>query len=239
MRQTLTKLTLAAACVVAAAPGVAEAQPWANWSLPSACGTDPVSGTLGVSSVQFTGTYSGVQDASGADCPGPISQTASQGDNYWNRAGNPSGAYAVTPSNLSFIQFITNGQGGTITFAQAVIDPYIALISVGQPGLATTLTFSDVFTVVSSNNSVANLAYWDVAPGSFSIGANGKSLTGNEFSGLLQFKGTFNSLTIATTGEDWHGFTVGVAAVPEPSSIALIVGGFAALGLAAQRRRRA
>ena len=72
----------------------------------------------------------------------------------------------------------------------------------------------------------------------------GLTLNGNEFSGLLQFTGTFTSITVTTTNtENWHGFSVGVDGiannvVPEPSTYALFSAGLVGLAALSRRRRR-
>lgn len=224
-------------CVVAATPVAASAQAWANWSN-AACGVS-ASGSFGSTTVTYTGGFNAMQKADGSDVCNSISQSGGKGNNYWTVDGtNNSGAYAVTPDNVSFIQY-SPAASGTITFSQAVIDPYIALISVGQPNLQTTLTFSDPFTIISRNNTLGTMGYWDAAPDVNSF-VSGNTIVSTEFSGLIQFKGTFNSLTIATTGENWHGFTVGaVSVVPEPTSVALMAFGLVGLGVVVARRKRA
>lgn len=217
MNKAFTASLLLAVCGVVTTPDAVEAQIWANWSLPSSC-TGSVTGSFGAGSVSYAGGYSGVQDASGADCGGPISNPS--GDDYFS----PTSPYSPLPTNQSFIQLIGQSSG-TITFGAPVAYPYLALISVGQSGNSITYSFNKPFSVVSDNTSSA--AYW----GTGSYFTTGNSITGTEFSGVLKFEGTFNSLTFSTgVSENWHGFTVGADdfagdVVPEPTTFALMLSG--------------
>ena len=64
-------------------------------------------------------------------------------------------------------------------------------------------------------------------------------VSGQEGNGTIQFQGTFNSISsINPNSEYWYGFTVGtVSAVPEPSTWAMLLLGFAGMGFMAYRRR--
>ena len=228
MKTSFSVLALTIAAVAFAIPTVALAQTWANWSLPTTCGGS-VSGGLAT----YTGTYNAVQNSSGEVACGTI---YGGGNNFWL----PVAPYSPTPNNISFIQFILAGGPNTITFNQAVIDPYIALVSVGQTPEAAwvTYSFTNAFSVVSDNTVMS--AFWGT--GSYST-PNAMTLVGNEFSGVLQFSGSYaagQSLTFTVrNNEDWHGFTVGArSVVPEPSTYALMSVGFIGMGFAASRRRR-
>ncbi len=219
-RSSLRRIRLSAAVALfAATPQLASAQVWTSWNSANA---GNVFGTIGATSVVFTGTYDSYENST-------------TGFNYWQ----PNGAYTqnslIGPTNAGLIRFRGNGGSGTIFFSNAVLNPYIAFNSVGQPGVPVTYDFgTSAFTVLSNNN--AGGAFW--GPGSFST--SGNVLTGNEFSGVAQFSGVYNSISFRASGEDWHGFTVGVGSnvVPEPSTYVLMAAGLAGLAVAARRRRR-
>ncbi|MEO7455013.1 MAG: PEP-CTERM sorting domain-containing protein [Gemmatimonadaceae bacterium] len=214
---------IAAVVAAAAAPATASAQTWTTWTSAT---PGIFNGVLNGSSVTFTGNYVGGNLSSG-------------GTDYYN----PSGAYTQggltspnTGGNVGFIQF-DSPVTGSLTFGSPVSNLYMALISVGQPGYGVTYTFDQAFTVLSNNNT--SCAYWGC--GSYTVAGN--TLTGYEFSGTLQFAGTFNSLSVTTDpNENWHGMTVGadVTATPEPASLVLMGTGLAGIaGFATRRRNRA
>ena len=164
------------------------------------------------------------------------SQFGNQGSYYYTGFnGGPSpytnSLVANAPSATDIIALagqtnapITN----TITFSAPVTDPIMDIVSLGQQGQSSNYDFNIPFTILSQG------------PGHFGGLNNGLSnpfgnrLTGFEGNGVIQFKGTFTSISfVASPAEYWGGFNVGVAAVPEPSAVVAL-----GLGLTVLLRRR-
>jgi len=65
---------------------------------------------------------------------------------------------------------------------------------------------------------------------------SGSTVSGLEGNGSIAFLGTYTTITFTTPEyESWYAFTVG-SAVPEPSTWAMMMLGFAGLGYGAFRR---
>lgn len=123
----------------------------------------------------------------------------------------------------------------TLSFDAPVSNVLMLIFSLGAPGEASTLTFSQPFQILSSQNV-------------FTSGVDGKggyTLTGFEGNGLIQFLGTYSSLSWDVSApEVFSGFNVGFtstpyippAPVPAPPALWLFVLGL--LGIGAIRRKR-
>jgi len=124
----------------------------------------------------------------------------------------------------------------TITFSQAVVNPVIAIWSLGQGNMNTLFHFDQTFSVVAGGPSAEY--------GGSGITQNGQWVQGLEGNGVIQFSGALTSITFTNPNfENWYGFTVGQAGlsggVPEPITWGLMLMGFAGIGGALRACRKA
>jgi len=133
-------------------------------------------------------------------------------------------------------------QGGNATvntfhFSQAVLNPYIAVFSVGQTGVPVSFNFLDgaSFTLLSQG-----AGHWG---GGSLTQLSPSVLSGREGNGVLKFSGSYTDISFTTPqSEYYYGATIGVAsvtAVPEAATWGMTLAGLALVGLLARRRRAA
>jgi hypothetical protein len=141
---------------------------------------------------------------------------------------------ANLPGNSDIVQLNQAGRN-TVFFAEPVTDPIMLVLSLGQPGNYTvSYRFDQPFSILSSGS-----ANWGGNPLG-TLTQTGSVLTGLEGSGVIQFSGTFDSITWdSSPGENWHGFTIGLAgneSVPDAGSTLVLLGsGLALMGMARRR----
>jgi PEP-CTERM motif len=236
-------LSLAGAAFVAMAqPASAAVVYWTDWI--SATVGSPTGGSAGGTislpgGTTITVTYSGEVTSETA-----INGSATSGYPSWLPATTYADGTVVQDAPTYRDIIAQNGGAGTgvntITFSQPITDPVMAIWSLGDGNDDANYTFSgaEPFTIIAGGPSNEY--------GGSSIVPNGgaDSVTGAEGNGTLQFVGTYKQITFTNTKfENWYGFTLGVdglapPAIPEPSTWAMMLIGFAGLGYAGYRASR-
>ena len=211
-----------------AAPASATTINWVQWSTSYTAGqtTGSASGTISTSpSVNLTYT-------------GEVQSVFPLG-NYPSWGPSPTfdaGGLNAPPSTGGIVQLIggPNTLTDTITFSAPVTNPYIAIWSLGQTGVNASFNFNATPVLDSGGGSNEY--------GGSTISVVGNNVYGIEGNGVVQFNGTFTSISWTNpVYENWYGFTVGIAnvasnEVPEPLTLSLFGAGL--IGAASLRRRR-
>ena len=149
---------------------------------------------------------------------------------------------ANAPVNANSIVVLNGGSNGTNTlkFSEAVVNPVMAIYSLGGSGINASFVFDQTPTLVVGGPADGYGSPL-VVSGNTVSGPN--TTWGNN--GTIQFIGTFTQLTWTNPqSESWYGFDVGIvntaaAAVPEPASGALLLVGLLSAGFLSRRRRSA
>jgi hypothetical protein len=216
---------LLGACAVSTS-GLAHADTiaWTNWSSATSGNPGSATGTIGSINVSYSGQTSGLTNVPS-----------------WGPASTfTGGLVGNAPPHTPTIQ-LEGGSGitETITFSSTVVDPIFAIWSLGQGAAPASFDFS------SKGGQSFNLLGGGPSAefGGTALTAIGSVVHGTEGNGLVQFNGSFDSITFTTPNfENYYAFTVGYDAtltgggptpgpVPEPATLSLFGLGIAALPL--------
>ena len=195
--------------------------------------TDWTSATVG-NPGSAAGTLNGVQVTYSGEVGGSVLNGQS---NIW--APNSSfigGTVTTSPSIVGDDIRLAGAFTGTntLTFGTPLVNPVFAIWSLGQPGLAASFTFNATPTLQAGG---PNSQF-----GGQTITVLGNVVSGSEGNGVVQFTGTFGSISWTNTFENFYAFTVGlngpIGAIPEPETYAMLLAGLGLLGFAARRRKQ-
>jgi hypothetical protein len=176
---------------------------WTNWSVVTSGQPGSAEGTILAPSGNVQVTYGGELR--------PDSETQTGTSNVWNPITSYTSATVKNgPPNAGIIALSGAGElTQTITFSAPVRDPLVAVWSIGFGSLGIPATWE--FDTPPAVLSVGPSATW---PFGSKLTVTGNSVTGNEGNGVLQFFGTFTSLSFTVPTPEiapgYSGFTVGI-----------------------------
>jgi len=219
----VSALLLAACAISTSALAHADTIAWTNWSSATSGNPGSATGTIGSINVTYSGQTSGLTNVPSWT---PVSTFTG-------------GLVGNAPPHTPTIQL----EGGsaiteTVTFSSTVVDPVFAIWSLGAPGSPASFDFS------SKSGQAFNLLGGGPSTefGGSALTSTGSVVRGVEGNGLVQFNGSFDSISFTTPNfEDYYAFTVGYDAtltgggtpgpVPEPATLSLFGLGLAAVPL--------
>jgi hypothetical protein len=218
----LRALALAAGLALVVTPAASAATiTWTTWTSATVSGAGTATGSAGTVGVGYTGEVHGPGTVLGA------------GDNSvgFGTPWSPTSTFAdgVHVANAPIDGNMIGLTGGdndvnTILFSQTVINPVMAIFSLGG-AVAAEFAFIGATPVIRSGGLATPCC------GGSTITSDGSSIEGFEGNGTIQFMGSFTSISWTNpTFENYYSFTVGYAAVPAPGALAMVGLGLAALG---------
>lgn len=194
---------------------------WTDWLSAATGRPGSASGTVNGVGISYTGENIGTVTNGSSPIWAPNSSFI----------GGTSTDSPSTVGDAIFLNGIFTGTN-TITFDTPVVNPVFAIWSLGAPGFAASFAF-DITPTLEAGGPNAQF-------GGSSITVSGNTVSGREGNGVVEFTGTFSSISWTDTFENFYGFTVGLNGatppppLPEPGTTALFGLGLAAL---AWRRR--
>jgi hypothetical protein len=197
---------------------------WTDWTSATAGAPGSAAGSLGGVGVSYLGEL----DAA------VINGTS----NIWAPNSTFTGGTVTASPSVVGDDIRLNGTftgTNTITFASPLVNPVFAIWSLGAPSVPASFIFNATPTLEAGG---PNSQF-----GGSSITVLGNVVSGNEGNGVVQFTGTFSSISWTDTFENFYAFTVGVnggsppPGVPEPGTLILLGLGLAGISVWHRRKR--
>jgi hypothetical protein len=214
------KILIVLATFMAATSSAMATTIWTDWTDISLGDPGSANGSLGSTLVSYSGEATGNSNIAGTST-------------IWNpETTYVGGVVDTSPDSVGdHIALDGSSNTGTINFSAPIVDPVIAIWSLGRPGSSASFTFQQTPTfVVGGPNSQF---------GGSAIVVDGNLVSGNEGNGVILFSGEFSSISFTSTNESWYAFTVGAngepAVIPIPAAAWLFGSGL--LGLLGLARR--
>ncbi len=193
-----------------ASTAVADTYNYVNWTA-----ADPNSGTAsgiiplagdgdGGVAVTFTATS---PDGGPGTLYGAQTGEDPSAQNYWTPASTYESAQVENAPPSSDLIQLSGGDDDTytVTLSEPIVDPIMAIVSLGAGGAPTTYNFDSPFTIVSQGTDP-----WGGSDTAL-VQLPDNILQGSEGSGVIQFIGTYSTFSwTVPTPESWHGFTFGI-----------------------------
>jgi len=208
--------------------------------------TDWASFTAGTTTGTATGAMATTSGPVGVSYAGQVLSNSNTNNTAGGVSWSPASTFSGgSISNAPPFHDIITLQGGpgtgtnTITFSTPVVDPVMAIWSLGAGGTPASFVFSSSEPFAIQSGGPSNEF------GGSSITKAGNVVNGVEGNGTIRFSGTFSQITWTNPqAEFFYGFTAGVAGVassggvPGPSTLVTVVMGLLVLAPFVRRRSR-